>query len=108
MVCVIRSFWNRDPRKRQLKDLAIAEPGVSTRAADAAATALKRGRCTRDFFVLKTTVAAANRTLQRSKFDASQFGKPHLGTRSWDHPSSSQEGIILALQTNPFGVPQQQ
>jgi AraC-like DNA-binding protein len=93
-----------DPRERQLKDLAIAELGVSTRAADAAATALKRGRFTRDFFVLKTTVAAANRTLQRSELDVSQFGKPHLGTRSSDHPSSSQDGIILALQRNAFGV----
>jgi AraC family transcriptional regulator len=104
MMCVIRHCRNRDPKEWQLKDLAIAEPGVSTRAADAAATALKRGRCTRDFFVLKTTVAAANRTLQRSELDVSQFGKPHLGTRSSDHPSSSQDGIILALQRNAFGV----
>ena len=95
---------NRDPREWQLKDGAIAEPRVSTRAVDAAATALKRGRCAWDFFVLKTTVAAANRTLQRSKFDASQFGKPHLGTRYSDHPSSCQDGIILALQRNAFGV----
>jgi AraC family transcriptional regulator len=87
-----------------LKEFAIAEPGISTRAADAAATALQRGRQTRDFFVLRTTVAAANRTLQRSEFDVSQFGKPHLGTRSSDHPSSSQDGIILALQRNTFGV----
>src|ERR1700730_17341171 len=86
MMFVIRNCWNRDPREWQLKDLAIAEPGVSTRAADAAATALKRGRRTRDFFVLKTTVAAANRTLQRSEFDVSQ------------------DGIILALQRNAFGV----
>jgi AraC-like DNA-binding protein len=103
MMIIIQNCWNRS-RERQLKDLAIAEPGVSTRAADAAATALKRGRCTRDFFVLKTTVAAANRMLQRSEFDVSQFGKPHLGTRSSDHPSSSQDGIILALQRNVFGV----
>src|SRR5258707_12109608 len=82
----------------------MAERGVSTRSADAAATALKRGRCTRDFFVLKTTVAAANRTLQRSEFDVSQFGKPHLGTPSSDHPSSSQDGVILPLQRNVFGV----
>jgi AraC family transcriptional regulator len=87
-----------------LKDLAIAEPGVSTRAADAAATALKRGRCTRDFFVLKTTVAAANRTLQRSELDVSHFGKPYLGTGSSDHPSSSQDGVVLALQRNIFGT----
>jgi AraC family transcriptional regulator len=87
-----------------LKDLAIAEPGVSTRAADAAATALKRGRCTRDFFVLKTTVAAANRTLQRSELDVSHVGKPHLGTGSSDHPSSSQDGVALARQRNAFGV----
>jgi AraC family transcriptional regulator len=87
-----------------LKDLAIAEPGVSTRAADAAATALKRGRCTRDFFVLKTTVAAANRTLQRSELDVSHLGKPYLGTGSSDHPSSSQDGVVLALQRNSFGT----
>jgi AraC family transcriptional regulator len=93
-----------DPRERQLTDLAIAEPGVSTRAAGVAARALKRGRCSRDFFVLKTTVAAANRTLQRSELDVSQFGKTHLGTRCSDHPSSSQGGIILALQRNAFGV----
>jgi AraC family transcriptional regulator len=87
-----------------LKDLAIAEPGVSTRAADPAATALKRGRCTRDFFVLRTTVAAANRTLQESEVDVWHFGKPHLGTGSSDHPSSSHNGIILALQRNVFGI----
>jgi hypothetical protein len=63
----IKLLESFDPRERQLKDLAIAEPGVSTRAADAAATALKRGRCTRDFFVLRATAAAANRTLQRSE-----------------------------------------
>jgi AraC family transcriptional regulator len=91
--------WNRDPREWQLKDLAIAEPGVSTRVADAV-TASKRGRCTRDFFVLKTTVTAANRTLQRSEFDVSQFGKP----RSSDHPSSSQDEIVLALQRNISGA----
>jgi AraC family transcriptional regulator len=93
-----------DPRERQLKDLAIAEPRVSTRAADAAATALKRGRCNRDFFVLKTTVAAAHRTMQRSEFEISQFGEPHLVTRSPDHPSSSQQGVVLALQRNAFGA----
>jgi len=87
-----------------LKDLAIAEPGVSTRAADAAATALKRGRCTRDFFVLKTTVAAANRTLQGSEFDVSHFGKPRLGSGSSDHPSSPQDGVVLALQRNISGA----
>jgi AraC family transcriptional regulator len=87
-----------------LKDLAIAEPGVSTRAADAAATALKRGRCTRDFFVLKTTVAAANRTLQRNEIDLSHFGKPHPGTGSSNHPSSPQDGVVLALQRNIFGA----
>ncbi len=87
-----------------MKDLAIAEPGVSTRGAHAVATALKRGRCTRDFFVLKTTVAAANRTLQRSELDVSHFGKPHLGTGSSDHPSSSQDGVVLALQRNIFGT----
>src|SRR5258708_10538994 len=53
---------------------------------------------------MKTTVAAANRTLQRSEFDVSQFGEPHLVTRSSDHPSPSQDGIILALQRNTFGI----
>src|ERR1700681_2773699 len=104
MMCVIRTCWNRDPREWRLKDLAIAEPGVSTRVADAAATALKRGRCTRDFFVLKTTGAAANRTPQGSEFDVSQFDKPHLGARSADHLSSSPDGVILALQRNVFGI----
>jgi AraC-like DNA-binding protein len=65
---------------------------------------LKRARGNRDFFVLKTTVAAANRTLQSSELDVSQFGKPHLGTRSSDHPSASQDGIILALQRNTCGI----
>jgi AraC family transcriptional regulator len=92
-----------DPRKRQLEDLAIAESRVSTRAADAA-TALKRGRWTRDFFVLKTTVSAAHRTLQGSELDVLPLGKSHLGARSSDHPSSSRDGIILALQRNTFGV----
>jgi AraC family transcriptional regulator len=87
-----------------LKDLAIAEPGVSTRAADAAATALKRRRCTRDFFVLKTTVAAANRTLQRNEVDVSHVGKPHPGAGSSNHPSSPQDGVVLALQRNIFGA----
>jgi AraC family transcriptional regulator len=87
-----------------LKEFAIAGPGISTRAADAAAAASKRGRCNRDFFILKTTVSAAHRTLQRSGLEVSQLGKPHLGTRSSDHPSSSQDGIILALQRNTFGV----
>jgi hypothetical protein len=87
-----------------LKELAIAEPGISTRAADSAVAALKRGRGNRDFFVLKTTVAAANRTLQGSGFDVSRFGRPHLGTRSSDHPSAAQDGIILALQRNTCGI----
>jgi AraC family transcriptional regulator len=104
MICVIRNRWNGDPRERQLKDPAIAKPGVSTRAADAAATALKRGRRTRDFFVLKTTVAAANQTLQRSELDVSHFGKPHLGTGTSDHRSSFQDGVVLALQRNIFGA----
>jgi len=86
-----------------LNEPAIAESQNSTRAA-ASAAALKRGRAHRDFFVLKTTVAAANRTLQRSEFDVSQFGEPHLVTRSSDHPSPSQDGIILALQRNTFGI----
>jgi AraC family transcriptional regulator len=53
---------------------------------------------------LKTTVAAASRTLKRSEPDVSQFGKPHLGTGSSDHPSSSQDGVVLALQRNIFGA----
>jgi AraC family transcriptional regulator len=65
---------------------------------------MKRRRRLRDFFVLKTTVSAAHRTLQRSELDVSQLGNPHLGTRSSDHPSSSQDGIILALQRNSFGI----
>jgi AraC-like DNA-binding protein len=93
-----------NPTGRKLKELAIAEPGISTRAADAATTHRKRGRRLRDFFVLKTTVSAAHRTLQKSGLDVSQLGNPHLGTRSSDHPSSSQDGIILALQRNTFGV----
>jgi len=72
-----------------LKELAIAESENSTRAAISAA-ALKRKRANRDFFVLKTTVAAAHRTMQRTELDVSQFGEPHLVTRSPDHPSSQQ------------------
>jgi AraC family transcriptional regulator len=53
----------------------------------------------RDFFVLKTTVAAAYRTLQKS-----ELGESHLGTRSLDYPSSSQGGFVLALQRNIFGA----
>jgi AraC family transcriptional regulator len=87
-----------------LKESAIAEPGISTRAADSAVAALKRGRCYSDFFVLKTTVAAANRTLQGIEFDVSRFGRPHPGARSSDHPS--QDGIILALQRNTCGIHQ--
>jgi len=91
-----------EPTERQLKELAIAESGKSTRAA-ASAAALKRRRANRDFFVVKTTVAAARRTMQRSEFEVSQFGEPHLVTRSPDHPSS-QQGVILALQRNVFGA----
>jgi AraC family transcriptional regulator len=85
-----------------LKELAIAKPRNPIRAA-ASAAALKRRRAIRDFFFLKTTVAAANRTLQRSELDVSQFGEPHLVTRSPDHPSS-QQGAVLALQRNVFGA----
>jgi AraC-like DNA-binding protein len=53
---------------------------------------------------LKTTVAAANRTLQASEFDVSHFGKPRLGSGSSDHPSSPQEGVVLALQRNISGA----
>lgn len=85
-----------------MKELAIAGLGISTRAADSAVAAVKPARGNRDFFVLKTTVAAANRTLQGSEFDVSRFGKPHPGTRPSDHPS--QDGIILALQRNTCGI----
>src|SRR5882757_6602609 len=95
-----------NPTERKLKELAIAEPGISTRAADAATTHRKRGRRLRDFFVLKTTISAAHRTLQRSELDVSQLGKPHLVTRSADR--SSQQGAVLALQRNVFGVREQE
>jgi AraC family transcriptional regulator len=101
-VCNTKLLESFDPREWQLKDLAIAEPGISTRGADVAAAALKRGRCAREFFVFKTTVAAAHRTMQRSEFEVSQFGAPHLDTHSPDHPLSSQQGAILALQRNAF------
>jgi AraC family transcriptional regulator len=93
-----------DPTERQLKELAIAEPGVSPSAADAAAAALKRGRGTRDFFVLKTSVAAAHSTLERSELDVSQFDEAHLGSRFSDHWPSSEGGFVLALQRNIFGA----
>jgi AraC family transcriptional regulator len=86
-----------------LKESVIAESGNSTGAA-ASAAALKRRQANRDFFVLKTTVAAAHRTMQRSEFEVSQFGEPHLVTRSPDHPSPSQHGVVLALQRNAFGT----
>jgi hypothetical protein len=89
-----------------LKELAIAESENSTRAAISAA-ALKRKRANRDFFVLKTTVAAAHRTMQRTELDVSQVGEPHLVTRSPDHPSS-QQGVVLALQRNVFGAREQE
>jgi AraC family transcriptional regulator len=85
-----------------LKEPAIAESGNSTRAATSAA-ALKLRRANPDFFVLKTTVAAAHRTMLRTGLDVSQFGEPHLVTRSPDHPSS-QQGVVLALQRNVFGT----
>ncbi len=87
-----------------MEELAIAEPGRPTRAVDAAAAALKCGRGNRDFFVLKTTVAAAHKTLQRSKLDVPQFGEPHLDTRFSEHLQSSQGGAVLALQRNIFGA----
>jgi AraC family transcriptional regulator len=89
--------------ERQLKELAVAEPEISTRAV-AAKAPLKRGPDNRDFFVLKTTVAAAYRTLQRSELDISQFGEPHFGRRSPDHPSRG--GFVLALQRNVFAARQ--
>jgi AraC family transcriptional regulator len=89
--------------ERRLKEIAVAEPGTSTTRADATA-ASKRSRSNRDFFVLKTTVAAAYRTLQRSELDVSQFEEAHLAARSQDHPLSSQQGVVLALQRNVFGT----
>jgi hypothetical protein len=94
------------PEGAEIEELAIAESENSTRAATSAA-ALKRRRANRDFFVLKTTVAAADRTMQRTELDVSQFGEPHLVTRSPDHPSS-QQGVILALQRNIFGAREQE
>jgi AraC family transcriptional regulator len=91
--------------ERQLKECAIAESGVPTGAVDAAA-ASKRGRTNRDFFVLKTTVAAAHRTLQRSQLDVSRLGEPHRGGCFADHSLSSQRGFVLALQRNNFGARQ--
>ena len=88
--------------ERRLKEIAIPEPGISTRATATAGS--KRVRINRDFFVLKTTVAAACRTLQRSELDVSQFGEPHCVTRSPDHSLSSQHGVVLALQRNIFGA----
>src|ERR1700688_91060 len=108
MMWAARNFQSRNPTEWQLKEVAIAKPGISRRAADAAAApAWKPGRSHRDFFVLKTTVAAANRTLQRSELDVSQFGEPHFVTRSSDHPSS-QQGVVLALQRNVFGAREQE
>jgi AraC-like DNA-binding protein len=91
-----------------LKEPAVAEARNSTRAV-ASAGAWNRIRANRDFFVLKTTIAAAHKTLQRSDFEVSQFGEPHLGTRSPDHPSLSCQGAVLALQRDVFGTrpPQQ-
>jgi hypothetical protein len=81
-----------------LKESAISEPGIATRTADTATAALKRPRWTRDFFVLRTTFAAAYRTLRKSKLDLPQSGKSHLDTRFSHHPSSFREGAVLALQ----------
>jgi AraC family transcriptional regulator len=88
-----------------LKERATAEARNSTRAA-ASAGALNRTRANRDFFVLKTTIAAAHRTVQRSEFEVSQFGEPDLFARSPGHSSSPQQGVVLALQRNVFGVRQ--
>ena len=82
----------------------MVEPGRSMSATDAAAAALKCGRDGRDFFVLKTTVGAASRTLQRSGLDVSQFGEPHLDTHFSKHTSSSPRGLVLALQRNISGA----
>jgi len=107
MMCAVKnSLESWEQTERQLNEPAIAEPRNSTRAV-ASAAALKRRRAIRDFFFLKTTVAAANRTLQRSELDVSQFGEPHLVTRSPDHPSS-QQGVVLALQRNVFGAREQE
>ena len=85
-----------------MKELAISARATSTRARDAAAAALKRGRRDRDFFVLKTTVAAAYRTLQRSELDVSKIGEPHLGKRFSDHSPSSRGAFVIPLQRNIF------
>ena len=91
-----------------MKEIAIARPGIPARSADAAAAALTCGRGNRDFFVLRTTAAAAYRTLKKSGLDVSQFGEPHpkplSDHPSSDHPSSSQGGFVLPLQRNIFGA----
>jgi AraC family transcriptional regulator len=102
MICAARNGNYYDPKERQLKASAIAEPGIATRTGDGATAALKRPRWTRDFFVLRTTFAAAYRTLQRSELDLSQSGDSHTGTRFSQNPSSFQEGAVLALQRNSF------
>jgi hypothetical protein len=84
MMCPVSYFESLETQRS--KGLAIEASGSTTRAT-ASAASLKRRRGNRDFFVLKTTVAAAHRTLQRTEFDVSQFGEPHLITRS-DHPLS--------------------
>jgi hypothetical protein len=99
-----RNLQSRNPTEWQLKEFAIAKRGISRRAADAAAPAWKRGRSHRDFFVLKTTVAAANRTLQRSELEVSQFDEPRLVAGCSDYPSSSQQGVVLGLQRNVSGA----
>ena len=86
-----------------MNEPAIAESRNLTIAA-ASAAALKRRRATRDFFFLKTTIAAAHRMMQRTEFQVSQFREPNLVTRSSDHPSSSRQGAVLALQRNAFGA----
>jgi AraC family transcriptional regulator len=87
----------------QLDELAIAEQVKSTRAVASKAT-WKPGRDNRDFFVLKTTVAAASRTLRRGAFDVSQFDEPRRVAGCSDYPSASRQGVVLALQRNVFGT----
>jgi AraC family transcriptional regulator len=83
-----------------MRALAITGPEISTRAADAATVAFQCNRDYRDFFVLKTTVAAAYRALQRSGLDASQFCEPRPDSRFLEHRPSPQRELVLAVQRN--------
>ena len=103
-------FASAKPSRRDVLAIGASAMGFAGTAAGAgpetgpaADAQLNRGRGNRDFFVLKTAVAAAYSTLQKGGLDVSQFGKPYLDTRPSDHLSSSQGQAILALQRNlPF------